>query len=202
MLARPRLADTELRVLPTPPVDHQHDLAGLLVDIGDDVVDQSPQEALARPGGRCRRVLGSLQVIGQPVQVGKGRCRLRRFGVCQALLARRNALQGGFPVLLKLRGDQPVVGITGSIAALGQARLLTRPLQLQLDHPQTLTSAFHPHPLRRLRRLDRHRLHDLQQFPSHRGIDTGTPNDIHGGRPILRLDWSQRYTRRFALCPV
>ena len=53
MLARPRLAEPKLRVLPALPMDGENDLAGLLVKVSGDLVDQRSQQLLTRAHGHA-----------------------------------------------------------------------------------------------------------------------------------------------------
>jgi transposase len=48
MLARARLAEPELRVLPALPMDGENDLAGLFIEVSGDLVDQRSQQLLTR----------------------------------------------------------------------------------------------------------------------------------------------------------
>ena len=74
MLARARLAEPKLRVLPALPMDGENDLAGLLVKISGDLVDQRSQQLLTRAhrhaGGLPRR----LEIFRDPREIGRG-CR-------------------------------------------------------------------------------------------------------------------------------
>jgi hypothetical protein len=51
MFSGSRLAHTQLGVLAAAPVNRKHHVARLLVDINDNVDDQSPQHLLAGPHG-------------------------------------------------------------------------------------------------------------------------------------------------------
>ncbi len=68
MLAGLRLADPQLGVLTALPMDYQDHLAGHFVDVDDNLLDQSPYQALAAPHGGTRCVPGCLQVIGKPAE--------------------------------------------------------------------------------------------------------------------------------------
>src|SRR5215831_10057913 len=69
MLARPRLADPQLRLLATASMDCQDDLARRLVDIGDDVDDQGAQKPLARAHGHAWRVPCGVEIVRQTGEV-------------------------------------------------------------------------------------------------------------------------------------
>jgi len=47
MFTSSRLMDTKLGMLSTAPMDREHDLARIIIDIDDDFGDQSAQELLA-----------------------------------------------------------------------------------------------------------------------------------------------------------
>jgi hypothetical protein len=59
VLAGFRLPDTEFGVLSAFPVDHQHDLARCIIDVGDDAGDQGTHQTLPRSHGGARRTPGS-----------------------------------------------------------------------------------------------------------------------------------------------
>jgi hypothetical protein len=56
MFSGSRLAHTQLGVLTAAPVNRKHHVARHLVDIDDDVDDQSPQQLLAGTHGNARRI--------------------------------------------------------------------------------------------------------------------------------------------------
>jgi hypothetical protein len=70
-----------------------------------------------------------------------------------------------------LRGDQAIVGITGSVAAFRKRGFVPSLLQLQLHNALLFTPSFHVPPFGLYRRFDRHRLHGAEKFSSDRGID-------------------------------
>jgi len=47
MFTSPWLMDAQLGVLATTPVDREHDIARIIIDIDDDLGDQCPQQLLA-----------------------------------------------------------------------------------------------------------------------------------------------------------
>ena len=53
-----RLADLELRMLTALPMDRQHHVTHRIVDINDNVGNQSTKQLLARPHGHIRRFPG------------------------------------------------------------------------------------------------------------------------------------------------
>src|SRR4051812_9677630 len=116
MLAGLRLANPQLRMLAAAPMDRQDDLARRLVDIGDDVGHQSAEEPLTSAHSDAWRVPGGLEVVSQPGEVRHDSGRVRYSHGFQPGLACRYSPQRRFPALLELRGDQPVVGIAGSVA--------------------------------------------------------------------------------------
>src|SRR4051794_2396852 len=72
MLTGLRLADPQLRLLPAAPIDCQDDLAGRLVDIGDDVGDQGAQKPLARAHGHAWRFPRSIEIVRQAAFESQG----------------------------------------------------------------------------------------------------------------------------------
>nr|WP_166106941.1 hypothetical protein [Bradyrhizobium barranii] len=64
-----RLADPKLGVLPTLPMDREHNVAYRIVDVRDDVDNQGSQQLLARAHRHIRGFPGYGQVIRQ---IGKG----------------------------------------------------------------------------------------------------------------------------------
>ena len=133
MLARPRLADPQLRVLAAAPMDCQDDLARRLVDIGDDVGDQGAQKPLARTHGHAWRVPCGIEIVRQASEVWRHDGRFRCPHRLQPRLARLDSAKRRLPTLLKLRGDQAIVGITGSVAPFRKRGFVARLLKLQVE---------------------------------------------------------------------
>ena len=69
MFAGPWLAYAQLGVLASTPMDREHDIARIIVDIDDDVGDQCPQQLLASTHRNIRRIPGRRQIVRQ---VGEG----------------------------------------------------------------------------------------------------------------------------------
>src|SRR5216683_2378740 len=104
----------QLRVNATGPMHEKADLTGLVVDIGDDLLDHGPHDPLLQPGVRRRCTPNSLQV---------DRKRRERYGrgvrlTWRLVIVSRDAGFDGtdtcecpVPTLLELRCDQPVRGI-------------------------------------------------------------------------------------------
>jgi hypothetical protein len=70
--------------------------------------------------------------------------------------------EGGFPVLLQLRGDEAVVGIAGSVATLGEFGLVARLLHFHIQDALLVFLSFPVHSLCLERGIDRHGFHRLQ----------------------------------------
>jgi len=105
-------------MLPTLPVNDQNDLAGFVVDVRDDVLDQGTYETLARAHGRTRRVPRGGEIRGETREVRRIGRRLRhRLGDEPRRTGFRPA-QRRLPVLLQLRGNQAIVRIAGSVTPL------------------------------------------------------------------------------------
>jgi transposase len=73
MLARTRLAEPQLRVLPALPMDGENDLAGLFIEVGGDLVDQRSQELLTSAHGHARGLPRRLEIFRDPREIGLGR---------------------------------------------------------------------------------------------------------------------------------
>jgi len=79
-----------------------------------------------------------------------------------------------FPALLQLRRDQPVIRITGGVAALGQRCLVAGLLQVQLEDVSPLVHPLHAQSLRCHGGLDRDRLDCAQKLAGKDRIDART----------------------------
>jgi hypothetical protein len=101
-------------MLAASPMDRQNDLACLLVDISDDVDNESPEEALASTHGHAGCVPCGFEIVGKSGEVGFSGGRVRRPHRLQSRLASLHATERGFPALLKLRSDQAIIGIAGA----------------------------------------------------------------------------------------
>src|SRR4051794_39249746 len=97
-----------------------------------------------------------------------GCCRRQPVKPCFAGL---DPLERGFPALLKLGGDQTMVGIARRIAAFGQRGLVPSLLQLEISDALSFVSAFHPPSLSVQRGLDGHRFHDQEDLPRDRRLN-------------------------------
>ncbi len=105
MLAGLRLADPQLRVLAPAPMDRQDDLARRLIDVGNDVGHKSAEEPLACAHGHAWRVPCSVEIVGQPGEVGRRGSRIRRSHRLQPCLAGLDAMECRLPALLELCGN-------------------------------------------------------------------------------------------------
>src|ERR1700741_3582672 len=97
-------------------MDCQDDLARRLVDVSNDVGDQGSQKPLARARGYAWRVPCGIEIVRQVGEVWRHAGRFRCPHRLQPRLARLDATERRLPTLLKLRGDQAIVRITGSVA--------------------------------------------------------------------------------------
>ncbi len=61
----PRLADLELRMLAALPMDRQHHIAHLIIDINNNVGDECTQQLLAHPHGHIGRLPGCQEIVGK-----------------------------------------------------------------------------------------------------------------------------------------
>src|SRR5437868_5858755 len=108
---------------------------------------------------RLMREAGGFEVVGQPGEVRHDSRRVRYSHCFQPGLACRYSPQRRFPALLELRGDQPIVGIAGSIAPLGERGLVAGLLQFQLRDALSFALVLHMPLLGLQCRLNRHRLY-------------------------------------------
>src|SRR3954465_12289112 len=130
-------------MLAAAPMDREDDLARALVDVGDDVCDEGAQKLLAGAHRYAGRVPGRFEIVGQAREIRRldGRCRRQPVKPCFAGL---DPLERGFPALLKLGGNQTMVGIARRIAAFGQRSLVACLLQLEIRDALSFVSAFIP----------------------------------------------------------
>ena len=111
-----RLADAQLGMLATLPVDDEHDLPSCLVDIDDDLSDQCPHQSLARPHRSSRRLPCRREIIGQSSEVRTHIVDIGDLYSIEPLPATLDTLQRSLPRLLQLRRDQAIVGVASGIA--------------------------------------------------------------------------------------
>ena len=76
------LADAQLGMLATLPVDDEHDLADLLINVGDELRDQGPHQSLARSHRRPRRFPCRREIVSQSSEVG---ARVADIGCLQSI---------------------------------------------------------------------------------------------------------------------
>src|SRR6266550_2976736 len=143
-------------MLPTLPVDDEHDIAGLLIDIGDDLRDQSPHQSLARSHRRSWRLPCRREIIGQSREVGTSVADVGSSHSIEPLPTRFDTLQRGLPRPLQLRSDQAIVGVTSGIATFGKRCIVLSLLQLQLCDTLSVMVLFFQHTLGLYRCFDRH----------------------------------------------
>ena len=160
-----------MRVLAAAPVDCQDDLACRVVDIGNDVGDQDTQKLLARAHGHAWRAPCGFEIVRQAGEVWGRGGRFRRPHGLQSCFARLDPAKRHLPALLKLSGNQAIVGVTGSIAPFRKRCFIPSLLQLQFQDALLFTASFHVSPFGLFRRLDRHRLHGAEKFSTDGGID-------------------------------
>ena len=171
MLASFWFADPQLRMLAAAPMDRQDDLARRLVDIGDDVGNEGAQESLASAHADVWRVPGSFEIVGQSGEIRHDSGWVRSSHRFQPCLACRHASQRRFPALLELRGDQPVVGIAGSVAPLSERGVVAGLLHFQLSDALSIALFLHMSPLGLQCRLNCHRLDSTKDLLGDRRID-------------------------------
>ncbi|CAE6866035.1 hypothetical protein R69658_07867 [Paraburkholderia aspalathi] len=156
------------------PVDRQNDFACSLIDVGNDIDDQRANKLLTCAHGDARCIPRSTKIFGELRKVRQGSLRLWCSHRLHARLAGLYTTQCRFPVLLQLRGNQAVLGITGGVAPLSQRGLVPGLLQFEFHDPLLLVQGIHVHLLSLLGRFDRQWLHDAQKLLADSRIDTGT----------------------------
>ena len=105
-------------MLATLPMDRQHNLACLLIDVSNDFLHEGTKQLLACAHGDAGRVPHSGKILGKSAEVRAGCSRQRSLSRVQALLAQAHAMKCSLPALLELGGDQAIVGIARSVATL------------------------------------------------------------------------------------
>jgi len=91
MLARARLAQPKLRVLPALPMDGKNNLAGLFIKVSGDLVDQRPQELLTRAHRHAGGFPRGLEIFRNAREIGLGRRGMGSHRRVQPQLAILNA---------------------------------------------------------------------------------------------------------------
>ena len=156
------------------PMDEQHGLAGILVDIGDHLADHGSDDALLEPGIRRRRGPDGFQIVGQGGE-GGGRWLLARrhcrivFGDLRLDLG--DPGERCVPARLQLRRHQAVGGIGGVVLAEGAVRRIARRLQIAEQHLAGPVASLGLPRLGLHGRRDRARLHHLEQHLLDRVVD-------------------------------
>ena len=97
-------------MLATLPMDDEHNLAGHLVDIGDDLCDQYTYESLTRSHCRLWRLPCRREIISQSSEVWPCLSAFRHSHDVELLSATLDPLQLGLLSLLQLSGDQRFSG--------------------------------------------------------------------------------------------
>ena len=137
VIARHRSWHPHLGVSASHPVDHQDDLARVIIGIGNDLLDQQARDPLLESHLAARRLPHPGQIRGQRFERVSidGRHGSRRA----ASLRRQSAFELGDPLerrvpsRLELRGHQTIVGVDGFIAPGGERRVVRGLFQLQRE---------------------------------------------------------------------
>jgi hypothetical protein len=164
-------------------MDRQDNLTRRVIDVDDDVGDQGPQEPLARAHCHSRRIPRGTEIVRQAGEVGRGDGATRSPRCLQPSLAGLHTAQRRLPALLKLGGDQTIVGIAGGITPFRERGFVPRLLQLQFDDALLFVAGFHVPPLGLGRRFDRHRRHGPQKLAGDRGVDPQAAEGEATGQP-------------------
>ena len=127
------------------PMNGQHDLAGVLVDIGDHLADHGSDNAFLEPGIRRRRGPDGIQIVGQGGEGGGRQLLARRrrrivFGDLRLDLG--DPGERGVPAHLQLGRHQSVGGIGGVVLAEGAVRVITRRLKVAEQHLAGLVASL------------------------------------------------------------
>jgi hypothetical protein len=134
MLARSRLANADLGMLSTAPMDHEHDFGGGGVEVHDDLLYDRAHESLLDACIRRGRLPRRLQITGKPEEllaVRRGRWGGGRL--VQSRLARAQPGHGCIPSPLQLSRHETIVWIDGFVPAPRQLDLVFGLLALELE---------------------------------------------------------------------
>ena len=187
MFATLQLADPQLRMLTASPMDRQDDLAGLVVDIGEDIGDQGAHDALAGTHGYARRVPRGLQVRSEACQIGDASLRVGGLHRVEPHFACLDALERRLLALLELGGDQAIVRIAGGIAPLGKRGLVAGLLKIQLGQALAFAQLLHAYTLGLQRSFDCHGFDDTDYLVGNCGIHTSAAECLAALKPVLEL---------------
>ena len=150
----------------------------------------------------ARRVPCGAEIVRQASEVRWHNGGFRPLHCLQPGLARFYSAKRRLPTLLKLRGDQAIVRIAGSVTPFRERSFISNLLQLELHNTLFFTSSFHVPPLGLHRRLDRHRLDGAEKLSGDRGVDPQTAEreapgqSEHLVRTLTPIDRLSRRTAR------
>lgn len=96
-------------------VNGQDHLARSIIDVRHDILDERAQELLATAHVSARRVPGGLEIPGKAREVRNRIDRRLAPGLAGLYAPKR-----GFPALLKLGRNEPVLRVAGGVAVLGK----------------------------------------------------------------------------------
>jgi hypothetical protein len=167
-------------MLTAAPMDRQNDFVRCLVNIGDDIGDESTQELLTGARGDARSIPSGIEILGKPNEIRRDYAPICSLNLGQSGLARLDTAQRGFPILLQLCRDQPIVWIAGGIAPLRERSLILGLLKLQFDDASVFGLALHVHPLGFECGVDRHRFNRPEKLPRNSGFN---PHSTEGQTP-------------------
>jgi len=151
-------------------MDREDDFARFFIDINDDVGNQGSQQLLTCAHADIGRVPRRGQLacqISKGIRSYRDSWGLLRGLACFQLL---DALQSLFPVLLKLGGDEAIVGIAGGITALRETGLVAGLFNFQGQNAVSVFLLLPVHSLCLKGRFNRHRLHNSQQLLGNCGV--------------------------------
>ena len=199
------LAHTHLRVLASMPVDGQDHIAHVVIDVRHDVLDERAQELLTASPIDTWRLPGGFKILREARKVWNRINWLYASDFAQASLTALHAPERCFPALFELGSNQAVVRVAGGPwsrwAALSERCLVTRLLQVELDHPPALGLALQLHLFSLQRCFDRPSITPWGATASKASRTTAASmraavrkplNDMHRAFAIIWLPRSQR----------
>ena len=142
MFARSWLAHPQLRVLSPLPVDRQDYFTRLSSTSAMISVIKALTSCWRARIVTPRSIPCRFKIFGKPGEVRGSNDFLRRRAHCiKSRLASLNTVQGAFPALFQLRGNQTILRIAGGITAFGKLSFIARLFEFQFHDSLLFDSA-------------------------------------------------------------
>jgi hypothetical protein len=163
-------------VLPTAPVDNQHDFARGVIDVDDDLLDQRPHEPLLGAHVRRRCLPRRLEIPGERQQgLARDPRRAHRCPLGQPGLTLLQSRHRGVPPRLELGSHEPIVRVDGLVAPPGEDDIVLSLLALELQRTLTLIAMLTGLSFGHEGSVHGHRLHRKKNLVRDGGIRTPGP---------------------------